>query len=211
MPEIGHQPPSQTSHRGRRRAGAFAIGVATGVVGTVLLAGSAAVVAYAHLREQARSTAVFANMPATVDKESRVLLYFPLQRFLSWRSRPKLQLELIGQDVRIQTTTDLIPLFGFTVQVDVVGRPNVVRGHFVLTGVHGYVDYVPMPKALILAAVAREGVKMGVTVDEQRDLVSVDRSFGAYRLISYDARGQDLVISVPVRDVLQAAQDSHVL
>ncbi|MCY0869439.1 MAG: hypothetical protein OWT27_02485 [Firmicutes bacterium] len=211
MPEAGHQPPPSLPHKRRRRAVPFALGVAVGAVGTLLVAGSTAFIAYAHLRQQARTAAVFANIPPPVTKESRVLLYFPLQRFLAWRSRPHLELELVGQDVRIQTTTDLIPLFGLTVQVDVVGRPAVERGHFILTQVHGYVDYVPVPKPLILAAVAREGVKLGVTVDEARDLVSVDRSFGAYRLIAYDARGQDLVISVPVRDVLQAAQESHVL
>lgn len=138
-------------------------------------------------------------------------MYFPLERFLAWRSTPSLRLSLAGDVVHVRFALHPFSAMGFHVPVDIHGIPEVSRGLFRLSHVGGSVGNIPLPTALLLDAIAVEGAKYGVRVNPQDDRLAIDRSFGQYQLVGYDVMTRDLVISIPVSSVEDAARGNRVL
>lgn len=207
---VSRRPPP--AHFSRRTAGrAFLSGLFAGVFGTLLLlflAGSGVVL---YVQRAARMAAIPALAPAPAPAGSRVEMYFPLERFLAWRSTPSLRLSLAGDVVQVRFALHPFSTLRFHVPVEIHGTPEVERGLFRLAHVGGSVGNIPLPTGVLLDAMAAEGAKYGVRVNANEDELAIDRSFGQYRLVGYDAMTRDLVISIPVSSVEDAARGSRVL
>lgn len=192
----------------RRRAGvAFVGGMFAGVLVTLGCAVAGGYAAYRYLNAQAAQNAVFANSPPSTARGGQVQMYFPLERFLAWRSTPALQLGMQNNRVSVALSTVVIPPFNLHVHVTILGDPSVWRHDFTLTHVSGYVDRIPIPTGVLLAAIAAKGAQYGVHVNEAHDTLYIIRNTGQYELVGYDAATRDLIISLPVQTVLRAADN----
>lgn len=197
------------SHEASRLRG-FVKGVILGATGT-LVALSLCVVLFARYLETAsQQTTIAVNTPQ-VNSSNRVELYFPLERFLAWRSTPNLQMDMRGQDVHVHVNVHPITSLGITLSVDIYGQPNVVNGQFVLRSVHGSIDHIPIPTSLLLGAIAREGSTYGVYTNTKQDELAIAKTFGTSRLVGFDHPANDLIISVPVSAVLRAAHGEGII
>ncbi len=193
---------------GKRRFGlVFAAGMLSGVLVTLGCAAAGGYAAYRYLNAQAAQNAVFANSPAPSTGGGQVQMYFPLERFLAWRSTPALQLGMRGNRVFVSLSTAVVPSLHFNVRVEIFGDPTVWRHDFTLTHVTGYVDHIPLPAKLLLTAIAAKGSQYGVHVNNARDSLYIVRNTGQYELVGYDAATRDLIISLPVQTVLRAADN----
>ena len=200
----------QTQHRGvqKRRAGvAFVAGMVAGVLVTLGCAAAGGYVAYRYFNAQAAQSAVFAGSSPSSAGGGQVQMYFPLERFLAWRSTPTLQLGMQNNRVSVALSTVVIPPLNLNVHVEILGDPSVWRHDFTLTHVTGYVDHIPIPTRLLLAAIAAKGAQYGVHVNDARDSLYIVRNTGQYELVGYDAATRDLIISLPVQTVLRAADN----
>lgn len=167
---------------------------------------------YRYWNDNAKNAAVFVSQPMSGSNSgNQVQLYFPLEKFLAMSSMPSLQLSLIQNQVRVRIYRQPFSALPLKLTVDIMGVPHVKNGFFMLKHVVGYVDHIPIPSTILFAAIASEGGKYGVRVNEQRDTFYIDRTFGSYRLTGYDATSKDLIISMPVSTVLKAARNQTTL
>ncbi len=197
-------------HSVNRRA--FSIGFLSGVLTLAIVTVFALFGIYFYWNDAAGNTTVFVSQPVTKNSENnQVQLYFPLEKFLAWSSTPSLQLALIQNQVRVRIFRQPFASLPIQVTIDILGVPNVWHGFFMLKNVKGYVDHIPIPANLLFTAIAAEGGKYGVRVNETRDTLFIDRTFGAYRLTGYDETSKDLIITMPVSTVLKAAQNQTTL
>lgn len=182
-------------------------GFIAGLTAAVASAGILTLGAISYVRDRAATAAIPATRlsPAFV-AGGRVQLYFPLERFLTWRSTPQIQFDMIGDQVHIRLSVQPLQAFPWRVPVDIYGVPGVARGYFELTQVRGRVDHLPVPTGMLLDAIAIEGLKYGVHVNASKDELFVEKTFGPYRLVGYDVLARDLIISLPVRTVENAAR-----
>ncbi len=185
---------------------AFTSGILIGVLATMVVLFFAAVGALNYMKDQAANSATFAMLPDKASGENRVELYFPLERFLSWRSTHQILLGMTGDRVHAQIVSQIIPQLHFNVSIDIFGTPGVSNGYFSLTNLAGYVDHIPVPRTLLLGAIASDGEKYGVHVNSARDSLLIEKNFGSYKLVGYDDLSRDLVISLPVSAVEKAAR-----
>lgn len=189
----------------------FGFGFAAGILATAALLVGLAAGAFTYMRDQAAHSASFAMAPDATAPGNRVELYFPLEKFLAWRSTQKVNLAMSGEDVHVHLLAKPFSQFPLQIAIDIYGRPSVNHGYFTLSDVTGTVDHVPVPKTLLLTAIASDGTQYGVHVNDQRDALYIERTFGAYRLVGYDPASRDLVISLPVQVVERAARGQLVL
>jgi len=189
----------------RGTAPAFWLGLFAGFAATITL-GAATVYGVArYMAAQTDQSAVFASSPATTTTDNRVQMYFPLERFLTWRSTTSTEMSMQGDQVRVQFYARPFPAIGLTFGVDIYGTPAVIHGDFALRNVSGYLDHIPLPKSLVLGAIASGAQQYGVHVNAAHDTLYVVKKLGDYRLIGYDAKAHDLVLSLPVSAVEEAA------
>ncbi len=204
---------SQTNHTERvskqitnRLRMNFIAGILTGILIVVIGIGLFAVGAVRYLQQKAEQTSVFAVAPNQGSNNNRVQLYFPLEKFLVWRSSSQLQLGMVGDQVSIHLMVHPLTQLPVDFSVSIQGIPDVYRGFFMLSRVHGSIDGLPVPTPWLLTAIADEGVKYGVHVNKSKDTLYIEKTFGAYRLVGYDAQSKDLIISLPVQTVEHAAR-----
>ncbi|MHB1627464.1 MAG: hypothetical protein ACYCVB_03665 [Bacilli bacterium] len=202
--------PAKTAPRRRPRL-YFGLGFAAGIVATAVLLVALAAGALTYLRDQAAHSASFAMAPAATAPGNRVELYFPLEKFLAWRSTQRVGLAMSGEEVHIHLLAKPFSQCPVQVSVDIYGTPGVYHGYFTLGHVRGAVDHIPVPKTLLLSAIASDGNQYGVHVNAKRDAIYIERTFGAYQLVGYDPASRDLVISLPVQVVERAARGQLVL
>ncbi len=195
----------------KRQKGIFALGVFTGFLLTVAIFFGAVIGALTYVEHQGQNNAVFAVTKDTTDNTNRVQLYFPLERFLQWRSTPQLALSMKGDTVHVRLSAQVVPQFHFRVAVDIAGVPSVSNGYFTLQNVSGAVDHIPVPTTLLLGAIAMDGAHYGIQVNDAKDTLYVEKTFGSYRLAGYDAATRDLIISLPIQTVEQAARGQSVI
>lgn len=184
----------------------FVAGLFTGILIVLVTLVLFAVGTLRYLEQKAQQTSVFAVAPDQGSNNSRVQLYFPLDKFLSWRSSSKLQLGMVGNEVSIHLNVHPFTQFPVQVAVSIQGVPNVYHGYFMLSQVHGSVDGLPVPTPWLLTAISDEGAQYGVHVSSHKDALYIEKTFGEYRLVGYDAQSQDLIISLPVQTVEHAAR-----
>ncbi|PWI57051.1 hypothetical protein [Sulfoacidibacillus thermotolerans] len=184
----------------------FTAGILTGIALTLVMFSLFIVGAMHYLQQKADQTSVFAIAPDQQPKDNRVQLYFPLEKFLAWRSTAQLQLGMINDRVVIHLMVHPFTQIPLQFAVSIFGTPNVYHGYFMLSQVHGTVDGVPLPTSWLLTAIADEGAKYGVHVNDKKDTLYIEKTFGAYRLVGYDMQTKDLIISLPVQTVEHAAQ-----
>lgn len=189
----------------------FFFGFTVGIIATVaiLLVGTIGTLQF--MAEKANNSAIFANAPVQANGNNEVQLYFPLERFLVWRSTPVIQLGMIHDEVHAQVTSEILPQIHFRVSVDIFGKPSITDGYFSLSHVYGYVDHFPVPQSILLGAIATDGEKYGIHVNAVTDSLFIEKNFGSYRLLGYDALSRDLVISIPVSAVEHAARGQSIL
>ncbi|KUO96867.1 hypothetical protein [Ferroacidibacillus organovorans] len=197
------------SHDAPRMRG-FVRGVILGVAATLGTLALCVVLFARYLETAGQQAAVPVNTPP-VSSTNRVELYFPLERFLAWRSTPQLQMDMRGKDVHVHVNVHPIASLLLTLSVDIYGLPNVVNGQFVLRSVHGSIDHIPIPTSLLLGAIAREGSAYGVYTNTKQDELAIDKTFGTSRLVGFDHPANDLIISVPVSAVLRAAHGEGII
>ena len=163
---------------------------------------------YWRFNDTANNAAVFAAQPvAKGSAANQVQLYFPLERFLAWSSTSDLQLALIQNQVRVRLYRQPLSSVPLHLTIDILGVPSVSNGFFMLKKVKGFIDHIPIPAGILFSAIAAEGGKYGVRVNQSRDTLFIDRTFGAYRLAGYDITTKDLIITMPVSTVLKAARN----
>lgn len=201
------QQPRKRGGRTTRSGVVFAVGMLSGVLATLGCAAAGGYAAYRYLNAQAAQNAVFVGSPAPSAGGGQVQMYFPLERFLAWRSTSTLRLGMQGNRVAVSLATVVIPQLNLNVNVDIFGDPSVWRHDFTLTHVAGFVDHIPVPTRLLLAAIAAKGGRYGVHVNDGRDSLYIVRNTGQYELVGYDAATRDLIISLPVQTVLRAADN----
>jgi len=197
--------PIAAARRFRRH---FWLGLCTGVVCTVTVLTVGLLGSLRYMASQADQSVEFAHTPAVLAADNRVEMYFPLERFLTWRSTASITMNMQNQLVHVHLNTDPFPALHLTLGFDIYGKPGVVHGDFALSQVAGYVDHIPLPRALVLGAIAADGARFGVRVNAKRDTLYVIKSLGDYRLIGYDQSTGDLVLSLPVQAVERAARSS---
>ncbi len=199
-------------HRQRHRPRyTFVLGLLSGFVLTIGLIFVSAIGALSYVQKHEQQSAVYAVTPDGSNTGNRVQLYFPLERFLAWRSTSELKLSMQGDTVHVRLSALIIPAFQFHVAVDIAGVPDVTHGYFTLQNVHGSVDSIPVPTNLLLGAIAMDGVKYGIHVNDTKDTLYVEKTFGSYQLAGYDQATRDLVISLPIQAVEQAARGQSVI
>ncbi len=190
----------------------FYAGFFSGVASVIVVVAIAGAGLYRYFNQTANNAAVFATAPVTKGNETnQVQIYFPLEKFLTFSSTADLQLALIKNQVRVRIERQPLPNVPLWLTVDILGVPSVQNGFFTLKKVQGYLDHIPIPAHILLTAIAAEGGKYGVRVNQSRDTLFIDRTFGSYRLVGYDPTTKDLVISMPVNAVLKAAKGQTVL
>ncbi|MHB1682799.1 MAG: hypothetical protein ACYCYO_08240 [Bacilli bacterium] len=202
--------PAKADSRRRPRL-YFGIGFATGILTTAVLLVALAAGAFSYMRDQAAHSASYAMAPDATAPGTRVELYFPLEKFLAWRSTQRVGLAMKGEDVHVHLLVKPFTQLPVQIAVDIYGKPGVYHGYFTLSHVSGTVNRIPVPKTLLLTAIASDGNQYGVHVNNQRDTLYIERTFGAYRLVGYDPASRDLVISLPVQVVERAARGQLVL
>ncbi len=190
---------------------AFTLGLISGFVLTTGLIFISAISALSYVQQQGQKSATYAVTPDLSNSGNRVQLYFPLERFLAWRSTSELKLFMQGDTVHVRLAALIIPAFQFHVAVDIAGIPSVTHGYFTLQNVHGSVDAIPVPTNLLLGAIAMDGAKYGIHVNDAKDTLYVEKTFGSYQLAGYDQATRDLVISLPIQAVEQAARGQSVI
>ncbi|MCY0875034.1 MAG: hypothetical protein OWT28_01945 [Firmicutes bacterium] len=195
----------------RRTAWPFWAGLGTGVVATVVILAGGLYGTLSYMTSRADQSVVFASNPATTKADNRVQMYFPLERFLAWRSTTSTQMSMQGDRVRVDLSAKPFASLGITLGVAIYGTPAVIHGDFALQNVSGYVDNIPLPKSLVLGAIAADGERYGVHVNDARDTLYVIKNLGDYRLIAYDAKARDLVLSLPVATVEAAAKHQSIM
>ena len=196
--------PARKPAGGRRRT-AFWLGLLCGFTAAAALICGAALGAAAYLGGQAADSAAFAAAAPLTAADNQVELYFPLERFLAWRSTPKLQLDMVKNRVHAHMEVVLLPALRLRVGLDLFGEPGVAGDYFALTHVVGFVDHIPVPRDLLLGAIAVAGARYGVHVNSARDSLLIERNTGAYHLVGYDKGTRDLIISLPASAILRAA------
>ncbi len=191
---------------------AFYLGFTSGVLSLFIVTVLSLFGMYWYWNDHASQTAVFVSQPTPSSGASnQVQLYFPLEKFLSWSSTSSLQLALIQNQVRVRIFRQPFASLPIRLTIDILGSPSVWHGFFMLKKVKGYVDHIPIPANILFTAIAAEGGKYDVHVNEKRDTLYIDRTFGSYRLSGYDETSKDLIISMPVSTVLKAAQNQTTL
>lgn len=193
------------------RSAPFISGVLCGAVATLAILSGTGLVLAGYLRAQAQTSAEFAAGPVERNDSGAVELYFPLERFLAWRSTPALQLDMAGDRVHVHMVASIFPPLGLAADLDILGVPSVRRDDFMLSRVVGFVDHIPVPTRLLLGAIALEGERYGVHVDSASDSLIIRKTTGSIRLVGYDRETRDLVISLPASAVIRAAGDRTLL
>lgn len=203
--------PSLDRPRKGRSALFFWSGLATGAIATLVVGAGALYGTLSYMTSRADQSAVFASSPASATLDNRVQMYFPLERFLTWRSTAATQMSMQGDQVRVELTEQPFASIGIHLDVAIYGTPAVIRGDFALQNVSGSVDNIPLPRSLVLGAIAADGERYGVHVNAARDTLYVIKKLGDYRLIGYDAKARDLVLSLPVSAVEAAARHQSIM